>query len=125
MLSSDAKESSDEAAPESALLAAALIPSRSSFCSRSKTRCEVLKVLRRSSWGRRRSGWSYHGQVPEVSFAEGVGGEGSGGGLSLTSRRWFSAFSLVVDIDIDMMKPWCVEVKDVLDEEDVEYLVCM
>lgn len=46
-----------------------------------------------------------------------------GGGLSLTSRRWFSAFSLVVDID--MMKPWCVEVKDVLDEEDVEYLVCM
>lgn len=124
MLSSDAKESSDEAAPESALLAAALIPSRSSFCSRSKTRCEVLKVLRRSSWGRRRSGWSYHGHVSEVSFAEGLEGFGrGGGGLSLTSRRWFSAFSLVVDID--MMKPWCVEVKDVLDEEDAEYLVCM
>lgn len=123
MLSSDAKESSDEAAPESALLAAALIPSRSSFCSRSKTRCEVLKVLRRSSWGRRRSGWSYHGHVSEVNFAEGLEGFGRRGGLSLTSRRWFSAFSLVVDID--MMKPWCVEVKDVLDEEDAGYLVCM
>lgn len=69
MLSKDASESSDEAVPEIALLAAALIPSRSSFCSRSKTRWEVLKVLRRSSWGKRRSGWSCDSQFSKFDFA--------------------------------------------------------